>query len=497
MCGLIGIFGTPAAAFEAYKGLFTLQHRGQDAAGILSYSFKRQKFKLLKDSGLVSEVFDRADIRSLAGEMAIGHTRYSTVGRGEKNDIQPQLLNYPMGLGMAHNGNLVNYHELIHQLQNTYKRHILTNNDVEVILNLFAAKLADSITTDDNLTFAQLAQAFQQVEQVIVGGYSVVAEIANWGMFGFRDPRGIRPLVMGRRPLTAEEQAQSSLNLSESIIFCSETSTLNYLDYEIVRDIEPGEMVFVDKSGEIFTHKLAQVKQRSCMFEWVYFSSAESIINNKSVYEARLALGRALAKRLSPLIAQGEIQPDVVAPIPETSRLATIAVAEELHIPYREILIKNRYIQRSFILDSDEKRSKAVQMKLSPVKHEVAGKNILLVDDSIVRGTTSRSVVDSLKKCGAKDIYLASTCPEIKYPCYFGVDFPDRQKLLAVNRDDKEIAAELGIERVIYISQQDLQLALGSDQLCMACLDGNYPVAIDSAQNFARRRVQDRTACGK
>lgn len=493
MCGLIGIFGTPRAAFETYKGLFTLQHRGQDAAGILSYDFNKQKFKLLKDSGLVSEVFDEEGIQSLEGEMAIGHTRYSTVGRGERKDIQPQLLNYPLGLGMAHNGNLVNYYELVSQLKNSYQRHSLTNNDVEVILNLFAAKLAQYIE-ETSLTFEQLSKAFRQVEKMIVGGYAVVAEIAQVGMFGFRDPKGIRPLVIGKRKLTSDEKKQSSLKVQESVIFCSETNTLNYLGYEIVRDVEPGEIVFVDKSGEIFSQKLVSATRRHCMFEWVYFSSAESIIEGKSVYEARLQLGGVLSRQIQQLIENKEIQPDIVAPIPETSRLSTIAVAEELGIPYREILIKNRYIHRSFILDSGEKRSQAVDMKLNPVKHEVVGKNILLVDDSIVRGTTSRSIVKALKKYGAKEIYLASTCPEIKYPCYFGVDFPDRQKLLAVNRTHKEIERELGIEKVIYISQKDLQQALRTDQLCMACLNGDYPVVIDSATGFVKRRVQDRTS---
>ena len=228
MCGLIGIFGTPHSAFETYKGLFTLQHRGQDAAGILSYDFKKEKFKLLKDAGLVSEVFDKEGLQSLTGEMAIGHTRYSTVGRGEKNDIQPQLLNYPLGLGMAHNGNLINYYELVNQLRDSYKRHTLTNNDIEVILNLFAAKLAED-TGKEPLHFEQLFQAFQQVEKAILGGYAVVAQMAHVGMFAFRDPRGIRPLVMGKRKLTQNEKSQSSLSTEESVIFCSESSTLNYL----------------------------------------------------------------------------------------------------------------------------------------------------------------------------------------------------------------------------------------------------------------------------
>ena len=490
MCGVIGILGSSSAVTEIYRGLFTLQHRGQDAAGILSYDFQVKKFKQLKDLGLVSEIFDKNSISSLESEMAIGHTRYSTVGKGEKSELQPQLLNYPIGIGMAHNGNLINYYELSDTLKKTYKRELLTGNDIELILNLFATELEKRESYED---FEQIADAFQEVNRLIIGGYAIVGQLAQIGMFAVRDPNGIRPLIMGRRKLSDEERAKGVLNLSESIIFCSESNTLNALDYEIVRDVEPGEIIFVDRKGKVFSKKITHSSRRHCMFEWVYFSSAESIINNKSVYESRLNLGKVLSLQVKACIERGEISPDVLAPIPETSRLSAIALAEELRIPYRELLIKNRYVHRSFILENDEKRKQAISMKLAPVKHEVQGKNILLIDDSIVRGNTSKQVIESLRKCGAKEIYLASTCPEIRYPCYFGIDFPNRDELVAVGRSHKEIERTLGVEKVIYASREDLIQALGSDEMCMACLDGHYPVNTKNAKDFAEKRKSYRS----
>lgn len=489
MCGVIGVFGSAHAAYETYKGLFTLQHRGQDAAGILSYSFKHGKFRLVKDKGLVSEVFSKDAIKSLGGEMAVGHTRYSTVGSGEKNDIQPHLLNFPIGIGLVHNGNLVNYHAMVKELKDQHKRHPLTNNDVEVILNLFASYLSQ--THFDQCDLDILANAMKKVVDKIVGGYAVVGSLADNGLFAVRDPQGIRPLVIGRRELTSEEKEKSQLSLKYSYILSSETNALAALGYEYLDDVKPGEFIYIDAQG-LHRKSLKQENQKTCMFEWVYFSSAESILDQKSVYSARLDLGKVLGRKVQKLVEQGSIAPDVVAPIPETSRLSAISLAEDQKMTYREILIKNRYVHRSFILKSDEERKNAVLMKLSPVAHEIEGKNILLVDDSIVRGTTSRRIVQSLRECGAKEIYLASTCPPITHPCFFGVDFPDREKLVAFEKTEGEIAKEIGVEKVIYIDMNDLKEALGKEDLCHACLTGDYPVNMDSAQEFKKRRIQDR-----
>lgn len=488
MCGIIGIIGTKNSSYETYKGLFTLQHRGQDAAGILSYSFTEQKFRIVKNAGLVSEVFDEKAIESLRGQMSLGHTRYSTVGRGEKNDIQPQLLNYPLGIGMIHNGNLVNYYELVEELRDKYRRHSLTNNDLEVILNLFANNLAEEIKGKEKIGFGEMKNAMKGVFDRIKGGYAVAGTIADHGLFGFRDPNGIRPMILGRKKVDAEDK----LNSEYAYILCSESNTLYYLGYDIVRDIEPGEFIYIDKNGNVESEVLVSHQKTNCMFEWVYFSSAESIVDELSVYEARLRLGEVLAEKVQALISKSEITPDIVAPIPETSRLSAIALGEKLGVPYREILIKNRYIHRSFILNSDEKRKDAVTMKLSPVRHEVEGRKVLLVDDSIVRGTTSKKIVNTLRKSGAKEIYLASTCPQITNACYFGVDFPDPQKLVARNRDDDSIAKELGVDKVIYIDQKDLKEALRTENLCMACLDGEYPVDVSSANDFVDQRKEDR-----
>ncbi len=487
MCGIIGIIGTKSSSYETYKGLFTLQHRGQDAAGILSYSFQQKKFKLVKSPGLVSEVFDEKAIASLGGEMSLGHTRYSTVGRGEIEDIQPQLLSYPHGIGMIHNGNLVNYYNLVEELKDKHQRHSLTNNDLEVILNLFAEYLAEE-SSSSQISFKDIRNAVAKIYKSIIGGYAVAGTVAEHGLFGFRDPNGIRPLVLGRKKVSPEDKCESEY----AYILCSESNTLHFLGYELVRSIKPGELIYINRTGEISTEVIAGKARKNCMFEWVYFSSAESIIDEMSVYEARIRLGHVLAKKINQLMEDKLITPDLVAPIPETSRLSAIALGEKVSLRYREILIKNRYIHRSFILNSDEKRTNTVTMKLSPVQHEVEEKNILLVDDSIVRGTTSKRIVQTLRDCGAKEIYLASTCPEIKYPCYFGVDFPDPKKLVALDRNAEEIAKELGVDRVIYIDLNDLKHALKSEELCMACLDGNYPVDIESAEDFVSQRKEDR-----
>lgn len=486
MCGIIGIIGTKRSSYETYKGLFTLQHRGQDAAGILSYDFQEEKFRIVKNAGLVSEVFDEQSIHSLTGGMALGHTRYSTVGRGEKNDIQPMLLNYPQGIGMIHNGNLINYYELVKELR-TQKRHSLTNNDLEVILNLFAGYLAKEAESEE-ISFGHIEKAVKKVYEKIEGGYAVAGTIADQGLFGFRDPNGIRPLVLGKKKVDSVSRLESDY----AYILCSESNTLHYLGYELVRDVNPGELVFIDKKGNVHTSQITNSSRRNCMFEWVYFSSAESIIDELSVYEARIRLGEVLASKVQALIESNEISPDIVAPIPETSRLSAIRLGEKLQLKYREILIKNRYIHRSFILNTDEKRKNTVTMKLSPVRHEVEGRKILLVDDSIVRGTTSKKIVETLRECGAKEIYLASTCPQITHACYFGVDFPDPKKLVARDRSNEEIEKELGIDKVIYIDFEDLKSALRSSDLCMACLDGDYPVSIKAADEFTNQRTEDR-----
>ncbi|MGZ3689344.1 MAG: amidophosphoribosyltransferase, partial [Bdellovibrionota bacterium] len=436
MCGVVGIIGTPDASREAFLGLTTLQHRGQDAAGILT--FDTDGFHRVKNIGLVESVFTRDNIATLTGTIAIGHARYSTIGRGDVIDVQPFLLSYPFGIGMVHNGNIVNVGELAEDLKTRAKRHLLTHSDTEIVLNLFAEGLAKSPAGEGgtDFKFEHLCQAVGEIFTRVNGSYSIVTMIAEKGLLAFRDPHGIRPLVMGKK--------------GSARMVASESVALSFLGYEVERNLEPGEVVFIDMEGNVHSKVLANQGARHCMFEWVYFASPESEIDEVPVYGARINLGRSLARQIKTQIVAKELQADIVVPVPETSRIAAIALAEELGIPYREVLIKNRYIKRTFILDSQEKRQSAVKLKLSPVRSEIAGKRVLLVDDSIVRGTTSKQIIELVRAAGASKVYFVSTCPPIQHPCYYGIDFPSENELIAHGRKHDEIVAELGADAVIY-----------------------------------------------
>ena len=495
MCGVVGIIGPEEAAKEVFLGLFTLQHRGQDAAGILSYAEgEGPGFHLYKDNGLVEAVFNEEIVNRLPGRMAIGHTRYSTVGKsGSTQDVQPLVLNYPYGIGMAHNGNLVNYYELVEKLRHEKHRMPLTNNDLEVLENLFAEALLElGANAERKLRFDQIERATSSVMKQSVGGYSVVTMIAGQGMLAFRDPKGIRPLVLGKRE-TMVKDSSGSLVRKDAYCITSESSLLNFLGYDVVGDLKPGELVFVDLEGKLERKVLPLAETPApCMFEWVYFAGAESILETKPVYTARLELGKGLARVVRKHIERGDMQPDIVVPVPETSRIAAIALSEELGIPYREVLIKNRYIQRSFILNTPEKRTKAVDLKLNPVRSEIVGKRVLLVDDSIVRGTTSKRLVDLVRRAGAKEVYFVSTCSPIRHPCYYGIDFPSTEELIATGRDEKQIAEALNADRVIYLDQEAIREAIGLKSLCMACLDGKYPTDVSAGVAFREKRKGDR-----
>jgi amidophosphoribosyltransferase len=490
MCGIVGIIGAPGsqeASTEAFLGLTTLQHRGQDAAGILSYD--SLGFHSVKNTGLVDSVFNRENMRSLTGRMALGHARYSTVGRGDLIDVQPFLISYPFGIGMVHNGNIINCDELAKDLKIRGRRHMLTHSDTEIVLNLFAEGLAQFPSAEGatQLSFDQICSSVQNIFRRVNGSYSIVTLIADEGIVAFRDPLGLRPLVLGKK------KGESSY------IVASESVSLPFLGYEMVRDIEPGEVLFIDLQGRLSSKVLDCRSPRHCMFEWVYFASPESVIDGVPVYGARINLGRKLAHLIQKQMIERKIEVDLVVPVPETSRIAAIALAEELRIPYREVLIKNRYIKRTFILDSQEKRQKAVNLKLSPVRSEIEGKRVLLVDDSIVRGTTSRKIIELVRNAGAREVYFVSTCAPIQHPCYYGIDFPVQSELLAYGRDQKAIEKELGADAVIYQDLAGLEssvLEAGNPakpvSLCMACVDGRYPTDISVAARFAQSRREDR-----
>lgn len=498
MCGVVGVINhrlSPLegrsvlendAAREVFLALTTLQHRGQDAAGILTYD--ADGFHHVKNVGLVESVFRREHIQQLTGSIAIGHTRYSTIGRGELSDVQPLVISYPFGLGMAHNGNIVNVAPLRLYLMQESRRHLLTQSDTEIILNLFAEGLASAQAAP---TFDDLTRAVQFVHQKTNGSYSIVTLVAGEGLVAFRDLHGIRPLVFGKK--TENGRIVSYMVASESV-------ALEFNGYELVRSLEPGEVLFIRQSAdgpELFSRVLDNGKEknssRPCMFEWVYFASPESEINDMGVYAARIALGKSLAHLVKARLKAKGIQADVIVPVPETSRIAAIALAEDVGVPYRELLIKNRYIKRTFILDSDDKRQKAVDLKLSPVKSEIIGKTIVLVDDSIVRGTTSRKLIELVRRAGAKKVIFVSTCPPIQHPCYYGIDFPNAKELIAYGRSEEEIRIALGADELIYLDEAGLKASLGKNP-CTACLDGKYPTDVQGVgAHFGKQRVQDRT----
>lgn len=503
MCGIIGLIGVPDASYEAYQGLLSLQHRGQDGAGILSYDFNERRYHLEKDLGLVERAFTAKDLLTLKGPMCLGHNRYSTVGTSDRIELQPMIVNYPYGIGLVHNGNVVNYYELAKEGREKYRSHQLTQNDSEVLLNLMARSLASGLSKKadkESLNFEEVKLAAKSMTDQSIGGYSVLGTIADEGLFALRDRQGIRPLILGRRKLTKEEKEQLPAQYTSDYSYglVSESVALERLGFDVVRDLYPGEVLFIDKTGELFSHRLYnEDKVSHCMFEWVYFADPQSVVDNRLVYRARIDLGERLASKVRKLVEKGTLEdPDIVVPVPETSRLAGSALSEKLKIPYREVLIKNRYIQRSFILKTQKERERAVNIKLSVIKSEVKDKVVLLVDDSIVRGTTSKRIIQMVRKAGARKIYFVSTCPPIKFPCYYGIDFPDSTELVAYNRSYPEVAKSIGADAVVYLDESDLEKSIDSAKLCMACLNGHYPTDISSGKSFGKNRNMSRTQGG-
>lgn len=495
MCGIVGLIGTSDAAREAFLGLTTLQHRGQDAAGILSYD--SDGFHRVKNLGLVEAVFTRDNMETLTGNMALGHARYSTIGRGDLVDVQPFLLSYPFGLGMVHNGNIVNTDDLKADLKTRLRRHLLTHSDTEMILNLFAEGMAsmDQPESSEEM-FEGICRSVQDIFTRVNGSYSIITMIADHGMIAFRDPYGIRPLVWGKRSNKRSVDQAGALDSGVAHCVASESVALSFLGYEAVRDIAPGEVLFIDTRGKVFTRVLDARQARPCMFEWVYFASPESVIDGSPVYGTRIQLGKNLARLMKKQIQDRNIEADLIVPVPETSRIAAIALAEELGIPYREVLIKNRYIKRTFILNSQEKRQKAVNLKLSPVRSEIEGKRVILVDDSIVRGTTSKKIIELVRNAGASKVYFVSTCPPIQSPCFYGIDFPVQNELIASGRTLREIENELGADAVVYQELEGLKKSIyadGTTNPCTACLDGKYPTDVSAcASRFSAMRSLDR-----
>ncbi len=441
MCGIIGIVSHSPVNQEIYDGLLVLQHRGQDAAGIVTSDGKRLYIR--RKNGLVSDVFREEHMQRLTGNMGVGHLRYPTAGSSSNSEAQPFYVNSPYGISLAHNGNLTNAHELKKELYKQDRRHINTSSDSEVLLNIFAQELqkykAYRVKPDE------IFAAVSGVHKRCIGAYAVVTMITRDGIIGFRDPNGIRPLVYGKR----------ETELGTDYMIASESVALVTQGYEVVRDIMPGEAIFITDKGEVHTKQCADnPRYNTCIFEYVYFARPDSIIDNVFVHKARMRMGHNLAEKVKRQWPDHDI--DVVIPIPDTSRTSALEMAITLGVPYREGYIKNRYIARTFIMPGQKQRKKSVRRKLNPLDIEFKGKNVMLVDDSIVRGTTSQEIVQMARGSGANKVYFASASPAIRFPNIYGIDMPAANELIAHNRTEEEVAKAIGADRLIYQDISDL-----------------------------------------
>jgi amidophosphoribosyltransferase len=461
MCGVIGMWANDSVIRDLYQGLLAMQHRGQDAAGIITYD---GRFHTEKGNGLVRDIFNVEAIQHLRGSIGIGHTRYPTVGGGGGQDAQPFQLNSPFGIIMAHNGNVANYRELKEELFEKHHRLLNSDCDVEIILNIFAESLAHEKARV--LEPEHIYRAVESVYRKVKGSYSVVAYIAEQGMVAFRDPFGIKPLAYGIR----------KDGLLPSYAFASETVTLNIMNFGEIRDVEAGQVVFLDKGRRLHKKRLVNRAHSPCLFEWVYFARPDSFIDKANVYKVRVNLGRFLAAE----IRKRKLDIDVVVPVPDSARDAAIEIARRLDLKYSEALVKNRYIGRTFIMPVDEKRKNSVRQKLSPIASELKGKKVLLVDDSIVRGNTSRAIVEMVRDCGAKKVYFAAYSPPLRHPCVYGIDMQTKTEFVAQGVGEKEVARKIGADKVIYQSLAALKKAVQMENpklksFCAACFDGVYP----------------------
>ncbi len=441
MCGIIGILSNSPVNQEIYDGLLVLQHRGQDAAGMVTSDGKRLYIR--RKNGLVTDVFHEKNMHRLQGNMGIGHLRYPTAGSSSASEAQPFYVNSPYGISMAHNGNLTNASALKKELYEQDRRHINTDSDSEILLNIFAQELqkCEAYRVQPEEIFTAVSGVHNRCQ----GAYAVVAMITRDGIVGFRDPNGIRPLVYGKRET---EQGTDYMLASESVALVTQ-------GYEIVRDIKPGEAIFITTEGEVHTKQCAcHPRYNSCIFEYVYFARPDSVIDNVFVHKARMRMGHNLAERITNEWKNHDI--DVVIPIPDTSRTSALELAITLGVPYREGYIKNRYIGRTFIMPGQTQRKKSVRRKLNPLDIEFKGKNVLLVDDSIVRGTTSREIVQMARDSGANKVYFASASPAIRYPNIYGIDMPAAKELIAHGRTEEEVAEAIGADRLIFQSLDSL-----------------------------------------
>ncbi|MCG6953547.1 MAG: amidophosphoribosyltransferase [Betaproteobacteria bacterium] len=483
MCGILGIVARSPVNQLLYEGLLLLQHRGQDAAGIVTS--ERKTFHMHKGGGMVRDVFRTRNMRSLPGNVGIAHCRYPTAGSAHNSaESQPFYVNSPFGIVLAHNGNLTNADQLMDEMFRQDLRHINTNSDSEVLLNVLAHELEQGsvrLRLEPQTIFSAVANVHRRCR----GAYAVVAMIAGYGVLAFRDPYGIRPAVIG----------YNETREGTEYIVASESVAVDALGFRVLRDIAPGEAVLIDEQGNLYSQQCAPAHGLNpCIFEYVYLARPDSVIDGASVYEARLKMGEMLAEKIRRQYAELEI--DVVIPIPDSSRPAALQLALGLDVAYREGFVKNRYIGRTFIMPGQAVRRRSVRQKLNAMSMEFKGKNVLLVDDSIVRGTTSREIVQMARESGARKVFFASAAPPVRFPNVYGIDMPTRAELIAAHRDEEEVNSEIGADALIYQDLEALTAAVRSVNPRLAhfetsCFDGNYitgDVTRDYLESIESRR---------
>ncbi|MFC4223955.1 amidophosphoribosyltransferase [Lysinibacter cavernae] len=468
MCGIVGIVSSDPVNQQIYDSLLLLQHRGQDSTGIATAD--GSVFHQVKAKGQVREAYRTRDMRSLAGNMGLGHVRYATSGQASaEEEAQPFYVNAPYGIILVHNGNLTNTRELTSDLFNVDRRHLNTHSDTELLLNVLATELQSQVSGLD-LDPDQVFTAVENVNERIQGSYAVIAMIAGHGLLAFRDPNGIRPLVLGKK--------QHGM-VGDDYIVASESLVLESGGYEIVRDIAPGEAVFITTNGEIYSRQCAKNPRLiPCSFEYVYLARPDSTLDGISVYDARLRMGNYLADTVANYAPLGDI--DVVMPIPDSARPSAMQVAQKLGVDYREGFFKNRYVGRTFIMPGQAVRKKSVRQKLNAMGVEFKGKNVLIVDDSIVRGTTSKEIIEMARSAGANKVTFASAAPPVRFPHVYGINMPSRHELIAFGRKIPEINREMGSDHLIYQEVEDMSKAILEGQskvteLETSCFTGEYP----------------------
>lgn len=473
MCGFISIYGPEGKDVlqEVLTGLLAIQHRGQDAAGVITF---HDRFHAKKGRGLVREVFAEKHLTRLKGRLGVGHVRYPTVGTGEDTDVQPFWTDFPTGIAMAHNGNVTNFQQLKRDFFAARGIHMASDCDLEAVLYVFADGLMQR-KNGASVTPENVRDAVAGVFDLVKGAYSVVGMIAGEGMFAFRDPFGIKPIMLGEK-VTPEGRYYA---------LASESVVLDVAGYEFVRDLNAGEALWIDKNQELHSYQITDSPHRPCIFEYIYFARPDSFLDDVSVYRARLRLGQRLADAWK----RTGLEIDAVIPVPESACTAALSMAKELGIPYHEGFVKNRYVGRTFIMANDDERASSVRHKLNPIRMEFEGKRVLIVDDSIVRGHTSKQIVKLAREMGAAKVYMASYSPPLKHPCPYGIDMSTRREFIARDRSTEEIAREIGCDHLIYQDLTDMVDAVrweGKEgqqmEFCMACFEGTYPTGDVTAE---------------